>query len=217
VNDERVERGMRALLELRARRIAAGERPIGWKLGFGAPAALERLGTSAPLVGFLTDRSLVEPGATVSIAGWGVPVLEPEVAIHVGDDLGIGALGPALELADLDPSVSDPEAILAGNIFHRGVVLGAGRDVAVTELAPRIERNGEEVAAPADLQEPTGELAALVRLVRELLPRYGEELRPRDVIIAGSIVPALQIVPGDRVSYALPPAGSLEIAVSPER
>jgi len=215
MTDARVDRGMRALLDLRAQRLAAGERPIGWKLGFGAPAALERLGTSAPLVGFLTDRSLVEPGSTVSVAGWGAPMLEPEIAIHVGDDLGIGALGPAIELADLDASVSDPEAILAGNIFHRGVVLGADRYASVEELAPRIERNGEEVAAPADPQELTGELGALVRLVRELLPRYGEELRPRDVIIAGSIVPALQIVPGDRVRCALSSEYSLDLAIAP--
>ncbi|HEY6052708.1 MAG TPA: hypothetical protein VIU86_02190 [Gaiellaceae bacterium] len=217
MTDERVDRGMRALLDVRARRLAAGERPIGWKLGFGAPAALERLGTSAPLVGFLTDRSLLEPGATVSVAGWGMPVLEPELAIHVGDDLRIGALGPAIELADVDASVTDPEAILAGNIFHRVVVLGAGRHASLAELSPRIERNGEEVAVPADPQELTGELGALLRHVRELLPRYGEELRPGDAIIAGSIVPPLQIVPGDRICYELSPEDSLYLAIAPER
>ncbi|MGZ4388382.1 MAG: hypothetical protein ACXVZL_03280, partial [Gaiellaceae bacterium] len=210
MTDDRVDRGMRALLELRARRLEAGERPIGWKLGFGAPAALERLGTSAPLVGFLTDRSLVEPGATVSVAGWGTPVLEPEIAIHVGDDLGIGVLGPAIELADVDASVTDPAAILAGNIFHRAVVVGGARFASVEELSPRIERNGDEVAVPADPQELTGELGALVRHVRELLPRYGEELRPGDAIIAGSIVPPLQIVPGARFAYALLSDVSLE-------
>ncbi|HEY6032091.1 MAG TPA: hypothetical protein VIU44_16085 [Gaiellaceae bacterium] len=217
MTDERVDRGMRALLDVRARRLAAGERPIGWKLGFGAPAALERLGTSAPLVGFLTDRTLVEPGATVSVAGWGTPVLEPEIAIHVGDDLRIGALGPAIELADVDASVTDPEAILAGNIFHRAVVLGAGRHASLAELSPRIERNGEEVPSPADPQALTGELGALLRHVRALLPRHGEELRPGDAIIAGSIVPPLQIVPGDRILYALSPADSLDLAVAPER
>ena len=217
MTDERVDRGMRALLDVRARRLAAGERPIGWKLGFGAPAALERLGTSAPLVGFLTDRTLVEPGATVSVAGWGTPVLEPEIAIHVGDDLRIGALGPAIELADVEASVVDPEAILAGNIFHRAVVLGAGRHASLAELSPRIERNGEEVASPADPQALTGELGALLRHVRELLPRYGEELRPGDAIIAGSIVPPLQIVPGDRIRYEFAPADSLYFAIAPER
>lgn len=215
MTDDRVDRGMRALLDLRARRLAAGERPIGWKLGFGAPAALERLGTTGPLVGFLTDRSLVEPGATVSLAGWGTPVLEPELAIHVGDDLGIGALGPAIELADVDTSLADPEAILAGNIFHRAVVLGPGRLASAEGLSARLERNGEEVASTDDPQALTGELGALVGHVRELLQRYGEQLRPGDAIIAGSIVPPLHIFPGDQVRYALSSGDSLEIATVP--
>lgn len=206
---------MRALLDLRASRLAAGERPIGWKIGFGAPPALERLGTTAPLVGFLTDRSLVEPGATVSLAGWGTPVLEPEIAVHVGDDLGVGALGLAIELADLDASLADPEAILAGNIFHRAVVLGAGRAASVEGLAARVERNGEEAAATGDLHALTGEPTALLRHVRELLPRFGERLRPGDTVITGSIVPPLQVFPGDRIRYELPHLGSLELAFSP--
>lgn len=205
---------MRALLELRARRLGAGETPIGWKLGFGSPAALERLGTTEPLVGFLTDRSLVEPGATVSLAGWGTPVLEPEIAIHVGDDLGIGALGLAIELADLDAAVADPEAILAGNIFHRAVVLGPERFASPDALAGRVEQNGEEVRATDDPQAATGELAALVRRVGELLPRYGAQLLPGDAIIAGSIVPPLEVAAGDRIRYELAPVGALELSLS---
>ena len=55
--DPRVRRGLEAQLAARERRLAAGERPLGWKLGFGSPEARERLDTAAPLVGFLTDRS----------------------------------------------------------------------------------------------------------------------------------------------------------------
>ena len=41
--DARVIRGMRAQLELRRKRLAAGDAPLGWKVGFAAPAMLERL------------------------------------------------------------------------------------------------------------------------------------------------------------------------------
>jgi 2-keto-4-pentenoate hydratase len=34
---------MRAQLELRRKRLAAGDAPLGWKVGFAAPAMLERL------------------------------------------------------------------------------------------------------------------------------------------------------------------------------
>ena len=40
--DARVIRGMRAQLELRRKRLAAGDAPLGWKVGFAAPAMLER-------------------------------------------------------------------------------------------------------------------------------------------------------------------------------
>ena len=78
--DPGVERGLRAQLELRRRRLAEGDRPVGWKVAFGAPQALELLGLGAPLVGFLTSRAVVEPGATYSIAGWTKPALEAEIA-----------------------------------------------------------------------------------------------------------------------------------------
>jgi 2-keto-4-pentenoate hydratase len=36
-------------VRLRQERLDAGHKPIGWKVGFGAPAALERLRLDAPL------------------------------------------------------------------------------------------------------------------------------------------------------------------------
>ena len=58
--DARVIRGMRAQLELRRKRLAAGDAPLGWKVGFAAPAMLERLGITGPLVGFLTRNARVQ-------------------------------------------------------------------------------------------------------------------------------------------------------------
>jgi len=60
--DARVIRGMRAQLELRRKRLAAGDAPLGWKVGFAAPAMLERLGITGPLVGFLTRNARVQSG-----------------------------------------------------------------------------------------------------------------------------------------------------------
>src|SRR5207253_7042184 len=90
----------------------------------------------APLVGFMMQTSLVPNAGIVSFAGWHKPVAEPEIAVHMGQDLPGGAdrataiaaiagLGPAIELADLNPPPDDVEVTLAGNIFHRHVMLGA--------------------------------------------------------------------------------------------
>ena len=68
--DARVVRGMRAQLEVRRARLASGDAPLGWKVGFAAPEMLKRLDISGPLVGFLTRNALVQSGASVSLTGW---------------------------------------------------------------------------------------------------------------------------------------------------
>src|SRR5687767_15856725 len=90
-DDPRIGRGMAAQLAARGERIAAGETPIGWKVGFGTQAAMQRFGLAAPLVGFLTDRGLVPSGGTVSLEGWDRPAAEPEIAGKMGRDLAAGA------------------------------------------------------------------------------------------------------------------------------
>src|SRR5215467_8169983 len=111
-DDPRIARGMTAQLALRRARLDAGDKPLGWKVGFGAPAILERFKISGPLVGFLTQNARVASGGTISLAGWTKPVAEPEVAVHIGRDVASGAdrntaaaaiagISPAIELADL--------------------------------------------------------------------------------------------------------------------
>ena len=51
-----IAKGMTAQLAKRRARIAAGEKPLGWKVGMGAPASMQKLGLQAPLVGFLMQR-----------------------------------------------------------------------------------------------------------------------------------------------------------------
>src|SRR5215212_1114497 len=122
--DERIARGMESQLGHRRRRLARDDRPLGWKLGFGTPDAMKRLGTEGPLVGFLLESARLESGAVVDISQWENPRLEPEIVARVGDDGEITAIGAAIELVDPDPKASDPEAILETDIFQRHVLLG---------------------------------------------------------------------------------------------
>lgn len=209
--DPRVRRGMEAQLELRRRRLAAGEEPLGWKVGFGTPQAFEKLGTSAPLVGFLMRPALAPSGAPYSIDGFTGPALEPEVAVRVGEDGVPGALGPALEIADVEPT-DEVERILAGDIFQRGVVLGPMVERASLEGASaRLVVNGEETQV-ADPEALPGRVSDVVGHVAAFLAEFGEELRPGDVVITGSIVPPLQVGPGDRVEYELAGFGGVSIS-----
>jgi hypothetical protein len=81
--DERVAAGMRLQLAARAERLRAGDRPLGWKVGFGSAAAMARLGIDRALVGFLLRGNLLPDGAEVPLDGWAAPALEPEIAVHL--------------------------------------------------------------------------------------------------------------------------------------
>jgi 2-keto-4-pentenoate hydratase len=211
--DERITRGMERQLGDRRRAIARDDRGLGWKLGFGTEAAMQKLGVDAPLVGYLLESARLESGAVVDISNWGNPRLEPEIVARVGEDGGIAAIGAAIELADLDANEGDPEAILAADIFQRHVLLGPVTEGAsVADVRLRLSVNGEEVAAADDVTDATGDLDGLVAHVAKTLKAAGESLERGDMVICGSIVPALAVSPGDEVEVRLEPLGSLAVS-----
>jgi 2-keto-4-pentenoate hydratase len=224
--DERIAAGMRDQLAVRRKRLRDGDRPLGWKVGFGSPAAAAQFGIERPLVGFLTDRGLLPDGAEVDVTGWANPILEPEIAVYLARDLepgasldevgaAIGGLSAAIELADVDPPPTDVRAILAGNIFHRYVILGPVDDTRTTAegIRGRVVRDGEEITSTDDPTALTGELVEVVALSEELLEICGERLRVGDVLITGSIVAPVPVGPGQRLAVELEPLGRLVVSL----
>jgi 2-keto-4-pentenoate hydratase len=205
----KVAAGMRAQLGRRDAELVAGAGALGWKMGLTVPAVQKGLGLSGPVVGFLTSGTQVADGAELSLAGFTTAMLEPEVAVHVGENGRVTGLGPAIEIVDIDLPFEDVEAILAGNVFHRAVALGpVAEGVGLPDVTARVSRNGEEVAA-ADAGPVVGDPAELVRFVADFLEPYGAAPEAGQVIIAGSITPPQPVSPGDTASVDLGPVGSL--------
>ncbi len=225
-----IKKGMTAQLAKRRARIAAGEKPLGWKVGLGAPATMERLKLAAPIVGFLMQRALLLSGSTVSLSGYTKPVAEPEICVRMARDLPAGAsaaeaaaavkdIFPAIELADLDPvpTIDNLDAVLEGDIFQRHVVLcGNTRASAATSgLTSRVFRRGKEANVTADPEALTGKLPDIVAHVASTLAAFGEKLAAGDVIITGSITPPLTIEPDEtELVHALEPIGEVSIRFS---
>jgi 2-keto-4-pentenoate hydratase len=208
--------GMERLLARRAQLIADGATPIGWKLAFGTEAAMSKVGTTGPVVGFLTDATLIAPGGECPIEGWTAPKLEPEIAIHLGaGGEGIAGISAAIELADADQPPTEIESVLAGDIYHRAVVLD--RTVAPTPLAhpvaARIERDGEEYATTADAEAEVGRIEELAAWTVDYLRHFGVETDAGEVVISGSVVPLLDIAPGQHLRNELRDVGSVEVSV----
>jgi 2-keto-4-pentenoate hydratase len=220
--DERVADGMRAQLALRARRLEEGGRPLGWKVGFGVPAQYEPRGLSGPVVGFLMENAFSR-GEPLAIGAWTVPVLEPEIAVHLARDVEPGAdrdavieaiagIGPAFEIVDFDPSMTEVRDVVATNVFQRGVLLG---DMAATDVAAAADvqltlwRDGEEVASEADPVGAVGDLVDHVRHAAELLGAAGARLSAGEVLITGAIVVGIRVAPGETWRGDFGPLGEL--------
>ncbi len=230
-DEPRIFRGMTAQLRRRRELLDAGQKPLGWKLAFGGPAAMERLRTNAPLVGFLMQSALVPSGSTLSLSNWKKPAAEPEIAVHLGKDLSAGAdgstamsaiagLGPAIEVADVDHPSDDVEGTLACNIYQRHVILGrSDRSRAggvLDSLSARVLRNGKEIANTTDLEALTGELIDIVRHTANLLAAFGESLQAGQIIIAGSITPPIWVEPGEEIVFHLAPLAPISVRFAPQ-
>ncbi len=227
LNDPRIAAGMRRQFEFRKQQLDAGAKQIGWKVGLGAPGALERCKLTKPVVGFLLDRAQLNSGATVSLKGWTKPVAEIEIAAYMTRDLpanaddatvraAIGALGPAIELADLDSAMDDVEGLLARDIWQRHVILGpkdASRAGAKLDgLTAKLVRNGKDAPVPADLESGTGKILDTVRHVADVTAALGDGLRAGQFIICGAITGPMFLEPGETgVDYTLDPVGAISV------
>jgi len=222
-----IKKGMPVQLAKRRARIAAGEKPLGWKVGLGSPASMQKTGITAPLVGFLMQRALLLSGGAVSLTGWVRPVAEPEIAVRMMSNLGRGAttdtavaaikeIFPAIELADMDP-VAAPDnldTVLEANIFQRHVILCGNTRFGPTTggLTSRLIRRGKEAAHSNDPEALTGKLPGIIAHVANTLAAYGEQLSAGDVIITGSITPPIMLEPNDEeLTHALDPIGEVSI------
>jgi 2-keto-4-pentenoate hydratase len=226
VTDQRVASGMTAQMSMRRAQLSSGARHLGWKVGFSSRAAMDRMSITAPLFGFMTDRSLVKPGSTLTIAGWTRAVLEPEVAVHLGSNVAaaadeadvkgaIAGLGPAVEIADFDPGIQDVEGILASDIFHRHVLLGpVDRSHAgglITGIEARVFRDGEKIAGDPGPTDFLAKTVVILRALAEALEANGEALRAGDIVITGSLVPPVKVAGGQVMRAEISPLGEIEV------
>ena len=196
--DERVERGMQRQLE------AAPDDRIGWKMALNAPAIVEALGIGEPALGGLF-RSRVVSGAH-SLAGATRPAVEPELVLEAGPDASVARIGVALEVVDLDLPLDDIEEVVAANIFHRAVALGSLVDV-VDPARAVFHVNKEERAVVESFEAPAETLAFVDRFLGEV----GSGLAEGDLVIAGALVAAVPVQPGDAASLAVDSIGSVEL------
>jgi 2-keto-4-pentenoate hydratase len=211
---------------LRERRLADGARRVGWKTGFGTGAAMARLGTTAPLVGFLTDATRLTDGVPFSIDGLADPRVEAEVAVRLRSPISprmppaqvlaaVEAVAPAIEIVDMGPA-DNVEEILAGNVFHRAYLLGPFTDAGPSGFAEarvNVGVNGATLHADIDPAAQLGQLEDILSAVARQLPLAGASCDAGDILITGWVVTPLGIAGGEAVRVSLTNGSAVSVAI----
>jgi 2-keto-4-pentenoate hydratase len=205
--------------------LQSGANRLGWKIGINDPRAQRFYGLKGTVVGYLTDTSIlagarpltpelplmVEPELGLVLSHAVDPAASPDVAARA-----IGCIRPALEFLDFDQPRQSLEDLMSHNIFHLGVALGDEFSVdGVQTVRVRIEKDGRlrnEITV-GDALPPLGEIVARVA---RLLSLGDERLVPGDVIISGSLTPAIPLELGQNLSISFGPLGTLESRRDPD-
>lgn len=190
------------------RQLAGLGEVVGWKMGLTVPALQKQLGLEGPVVGHLPHNAIVE--GEHSLAGGRSVALEPELALELGDGGSLTRMGLALEVVDLNRALDELEEVIAQNIFQRAVAFGPLADPVERPLA-RVSVNGEERHRVEAEDDPRETLA----FVRDFLARFGVEVEPGQLVIAGSLTRPIPVSPGDVVELAADGLGSISLALTP--
>lgn len=214
------------------RKIAAGERVVGWKIGLTSRAMQEALAIDVPDSGVLFDTMVFEDGATVPKGRFIQPRIEAEIAFVMRKPLSgrhvtifdvIDAtefVTPALEILDTRIVRADPETgrrrtvidTIADNAANAGVIMG-GRmiDPRTTDLrwmGAIVYRDAtvEETGLGAGvLSHPAYGIVWLVRRLAE----YGEALEAGQIVLAGSFIRPVEAPGGSTIIADYGPYGLL--------
>ena len=200
--------------ELIARRIAAGARVVGRKIGLTNPKVQAQLGVDRPDFGVLLEDMQVLEGEPVDITRLLQPKIEAEIAFILKADLdqagaisevdvaaATGYVLAALEIVDSrvagwDISILDTVADNGSSaMFALGDQLVGLDGLDLVSTAMTMTRNGEHVSdgTGADcLGNPLTAVAWLATAARD----YGAPLRAGEVILSGALGPMVPVAPG---------------------
>jgi 2-keto-4-pentenoate hydratase len=220
----------RALLALR---LAAGERVVGWKLGYTSEVMRRQMGIDRPNIGPLTDRMLLGSDDVVSDR-LVQPRVEPEIGLRLKTALDarhapvdrhtvVAAVESAYACLEVVHSTwtgyrFNLEQNTADNASAGQVVVGPrlpvadlmALDTVAVRLSDGSRTLGQGVGADADGHP----LDAVARLARELTA-MDRRLEAGDLVITGGLTAACALEAGGRLVGVFSTEGewSVEVAV----
>ena len=201
------------------RRLAAGARVRGHKVGLSSPVMQQMMGVDEPDYGHLLDSMVFSQDVPIPAAAFCYPRIEVEIGYLLGSALP-GAdcteadvlaateyIVPSLELIDsriVDWRIKLADTI-ADNASSAGVILGEAR-LTPAELAAAgvdlanidaVLYQGEEEIARGNTSAVLGNPTACVAWLARKIADFGVKLEAGHLIIPGSCTRAIDARPGD--------------------
>jgi 2-keto-4-pentenoate hydratase len=210
------------------RRVAAGRRIVGGKVGLTSVAMQKMMGVDEPDFGHLFDDMILQSGGECAVGALLIPRVEPEIAFVLSRELrGPGVtradvlaaaeyVTPALEI--IDTRIRDWKITLADTIADNAssgrVVLGSGKTPParhdLANIAMKLQKNGaliEEGVGSAVLGHPAEPVAWLANKFAE----FGQSLAAGSIVIPGALCRAVPVAAGDAITASFGALGSVSV------
>jgi 2-oxo-3-hexenedioate decarboxylase len=211
--------------EVERRRVARGEKPVGWKIGFTNRTIWDEYNVHAPIWGRVYDSTLTEvvPGTSAScpVAPLAEPRIEPEIAFRIAR-----APEPEMEARDLMECIGAVahsfeivQSLFPGWRFHAADTVAAfalhgrlfvGPFTEISDARARAEwlrrltdfeivlsRDGKFVDRGRGTNVLDGPVHALRHFVRGLAETSGRRLAPGEIVTTGTITRAFPVRTGE--------------------
>lgn len=214
------------------RRLAAGRRIVGCKIGLTSVAVQKQLGVDQPDFGLLFDDMGYGDGEPIPASILTQPKIEAEIAFVIGRDLNVEHPGqldvlnaieyalPALEIvgsrvADWNIRITDT---IADNASSSAYVIGntpkklSEFDVRMCGMV--LERRGEPVSVGAGAACLGSPINAVVWLARTMAA-VGTPLKAGDLVLSGALGPMAAVTPGDIFETRINGLGSVRAVFEP--
>lgn len=213
------------------RRIAAGERVVGAKLGLTSRAKQQQMSVDEPLYGWLTDAMVHPAQEPLPMDRLIHPRVEPEIAFLLGEELSgpttvvevlaaTRAVFGALEVIDsryrnfdfrLPDVVADNASASCASLIvgPRAVDPADAGDLSL--LGVVLRRNGEVVATAAGAAVLEHPAAAVAWLANRLAAR-GQSLPAGSLVLSGALTDAVAIAAGETVSAEFDGLGTVTVS-----
>jgi len=201
----------------------------GYKIGLTTPVMQKLCGVEEPCYGAIFAREVHQAHAELATADYCRLGVETEIAVRLGGDLADGrdpervaaaveSCAAAIELLeDLrhDYKRLTAAAMVAGNVWNAGVVLGAPvtdwRRLDLPALTARLRINGRDIGSGRGSDVMGNPLRALAWLA-DKLAEHGRPLRRGMIVMTGSMVPIQFPAAGDVCRVEVDGLGTAELA-----